>query len=122
MLVHLITIFRQIFPCKICSLFRQGIEHFNGANEELQRDMRQHRNRMRSAQRAHEQRAYTRLREIVPTLKVQQRRVSKLETLKHTCAYIQYLKEILDKLQAIKLERDKSQTSKDDLNRIDIEI
>ena len=66
------------------------------------------RNRLRSAQRANEQQAYARLRELVPALKTRRRKTSKLETLKYTCEHIKYLKEILEKLQLIKLERERA--------------
>lgn len=90
-----------------------GIDALNAKNDEVYRNVKLKRNRMRSAQRAHEQRAYCRLRELVPSLQSQQRKASKLETLKHTCAYIRYLKEILEKLQMIKLQRDETEKSKE---------
>ena len=72
------------------------------------------RNKVRSSQRAVEQKAYLRLKELVPNLRKQQKRVSKLETLKQTCDYIKYLKEVLDKLQTIKAERDNTKKDKED--------
>ena len=67
------------------------------------------RNRLRSAQRAYEQKTYSRLRGLVPTLRSMHKKSSRLDTLKHTCAYIEYLKETMEKLQAIKRERESAQ-------------
>jgi len=76
------------------------------------------RNRLRSAQRACEHKGYLRLRELVPSLRLRRKKPSRQETLKHTIAYITYLKYILEKLQAIKAEREKTQTQ-DEVNNMD---
>ena len=77
-------------------------------------NVKMQRNRLRSAQRAYEQQAFSRLRELVPTLRSRHKKSSKLETLEHTCAYIGYLKGYLEKLQERKMERDNAQNGKED--------
>ena len=81
----------------------QKMENSNNADK---RTTKLQRNRVRTAQRANEQKAYLQLKEIVPSLKSLQKKASKLDTLKHTCAYIKFLRETLNRLEEMKKRRD----------------
>ncbi len=67
-----------------------------------EKTLRQQRNKVRGVQRANEQKAYFRLREIIPTLQIMEKKPTKLEILKHTCEYITRLRETLTKLEEMK--------------------
>ena len=79
-------------------------------SEEEYVNVKMRRNRLRSAQRAGEHEGYLRLRELVPCLRLRRKKPQRLEILMNTYAYITYLKDVMEKLQAIKAEREKAQT------------
>ena len=91
-------------------VFLDKIELQKAKNEEAYNTVKMQRNKIRSVQRANEQKAFSQLKDVVPTLSVQPRRTSKLDTLKHACAYIRFLKEVVEKLEEVKATKEKEKT------------
>eukprot|EP00112_Aurelia_sp_Birch-Aquarium-sp1_P026611 Seg955.7 transcript_id=Seg955.7/GoldUCD/mRNA.D3Y31 product="hypothetical protein" protein_id=Seg955.7/GoldUCD/D3Y31 len=94
-------------------ILKDKIESQRAKNEEAYNTVKMQRNKIRSVQRANEQKAFSRLKDVVPTLSVQPRRASKLDTLKHACAYIRFLKEVVEKLEEVKATKEKEKTEKE---------